>query len=296
LSAVLLAVPNFSEGRERETIEAIMADFAKGAELLDRHSDAVHDRTVLTLALHGEGSPTAPLLAGARACVERIDLRAHEGAHPCVGALDVCPVVFTEEADRPAAAEAARVAASAIAELEVPVFLYGELASEPERSERAYFRAGGLAELARRMAAGELLADYGPAVPHPSAGATLITARPPLAAFNLLLDTGDVNVAREVAEGLREAGGGLAGVRAIGVDLDGRAQVSTNVHDPVGTPLAEVIERVRMLAAAHHAAPVEGEVVGLVPQAALAGLPDDPPLAGFDPDLQVIERRLDPGE
>ena len=118
------------------------------------------------------------------------------------------------------------------------------------------------------MRAGELAPDLGPPAPHPSAGATLVTARPPLAAFNVELDTGDVEVARAVAAQLRESGGGLAGVRAVGVDLDGRAQVSTNVDDPVAVPLAAVIERVRELAAEHGARPVAGEVVGLVPEAA----------------------------
>jgi glutamate formiminotransferase / 5-formyltetrahydrofolate cyclo-ligase len=142
------------------------------------------------------------------------------------------------------------------------------------------------------MSAGELRPDFGPPAPHPTAGATLVTARPPLAAFNVVLDTGDVEVARAVAAGLRESGGGLGGVRAVGIDLDGRAQVSTNVHDPDAVPLSAVIERVRGLAAEHGAHPVEGEVVGLVAEAAIRDLPDDVPLVGFDPDLQVIERRL----
>src|SRR5688572_30289663 len=134
--------------------------------------------------------------------------------------------------------------------------------------------------------------DLGPPALHPTAGATLVTARAPLAAFNLLLDTDELEIAVAIAAELRESSGGLPGVRAMAVDLDGRAQVSTNVHDPVAVPLAAVIERVRELAAAHGVRPVEGELVGLVPEAAIAGLADDVPIPGFDPARHVIERRL----
>ena len=145
------------------------------------------------------------------------------------------------------------------------------------------------------MEAGELRPDFGPDLPHRTAGATLVTARPPLAAFNVELDSGDLEVARAVAAGLRESGGGLPGVRAIGLPLSsGRAQVSTNVHDPLAVPLATVVERVRELAAPLGARPLEAELVGLVPEAALAGYPEDVPIRGFDPDRHVIERRLAP--
>jgi glutamate formiminotransferase / 5-formyltetrahydrofolate cyclo-ligase len=226
------------------------------------------------------------------ACTDRLDISVQEGAHPRIGTLDVCPVVFLGEPERAAAREEAIAAAEAIAALEIPVFLYGELASEPERRERAHFRRGGPSELARRLRSGELVPDLGPAELHPRAGATLVTARPPLAAFNLLLDTGELEIAVAIAADLRESGGGLPGVRAMAVDLDGRAQVSTNVHDPVSVPLAAVIERVRELATERGVAVASGEVVGLVPEAALAGLPGDLPMGGFDPDRRVIERRL----
>ena len=287
---MLLAVPNFSEGRDVDVVEEVTGAFAAGAELLDRHTDPIHNRTVLTLA--GEPDRLTPaLVGGAAACVARLDLATHDGAHPRIGSLDVCPVVFTTEADRAEARSSALAVAEAIASLGVPVFLYGELASEPERRERAYFRRGGPSELGRRMEEG-LRPDLGPGELHPTAGATLVTARAPLAAFNLLLDTGELEIAVAVAAELREAGGGIPGVRAMAVDLDGRAQVSTNVHDPVAVPLAQVIERVRELAEAHGVRPLEGEVVGLVPEAAIADLPPDLPIPGFDPDRHVIERRL----
>ena len=285
-----VAVPNISEGRNSEAIAAIAGAFAPAA-LLDRHTDGVHNRTVLTLA-GAEDELVVALAGGARACVERIDMRRHQGAHPCVGALDVCPLVYPSDDDRDVARGLALETADAIAALGVPVFLYGELATEPERRERAFFRRGGLEELTARMASGELRPDRGPAEPHPSAGATLVTARRPLAAFNVELDTGDAEIARAVAARLRESGGGLVGVRAVGVDLDGVAQVSTNVHDPIAVPLATVIERVRDLAAEAGARPVAGEVVGLVPEASIGGLPEDVPLRGFDPDRHVLERRL----
>jgi glutamate formiminotransferase/glutamate formiminotransferase/formiminotetrahydrofolate cyclodeaminase len=288
----LLAVPNLSEGRDRKRIAELEAAFARGVAVLDRHSDPDHNRTVLTIS----GIPGAvadALSHGAKAAIDNIDMSAWEGLHPCIGALDVCPVVWLDPADRdPARAEALAVA-ERIGGLGVPVFLYGELAKRPERAERAYFREGGLTELSARMQGGILRADRGPDLPHPTAGATLVTARPPLAAFNVELDTGDAAAARTIAAALREAGGGLPGVRAIGLRLSsGRAQVSTNVHDPGSTPLGTVVERIRVLAEPLGARPVEAELIGLVPERALSGYPDGVPIRGFDPDLHVIERRL----
>jgi glutamate formiminotransferase len=285
-----LSVPNFSEARDSDAVAAISSAFG-GAELLDRHSDPVHNRTVLTLAAAGPQLRSA-LGAGARACIERIDIHTHDGAHPCVGALDVCPLVWLEEAGRGEARQLALAVAGDLGDLGVPVFLYGALAAEPERAERAYFRRGGIEALAARMAAGEVAADFGPPEPHPTAGATLVTARPPLAAFNVELDTTELAVAAAVAADLRESGGGPPGVRAIGIDLGRCAQVSTNVHDPLAVPLGVVIERVRELAARHGAAPVAGEVVGLVPRAALRELPEDVPLRGFDPRTGTLEARI----
>jgi glutamate formiminotransferase len=295
----LLAVPNVSEGRDAARIEVLEGAFSEGALPLDRHTDADHDRTVFTLAAGaseltgGAEALIDALAAGARAAVEAIDMASYDGLHPAIGALDVCPVVWLDPADREAASEAARAVAERIADLGVPVFLYGDLASAPERRERAYFRNGGLAELWLRMESGELRPDRGPGEPHPSAGATLITARPPLAAFNVELDSDDVEVARAVAAGLRESGGGLPGVRAIGLALgSGRGQVSTNIHDPARTTLGAVVERVRDLAGPLGARPVEAELVGLVPEAALAAYPVDVPIRGFDAGLHTIERRL----
>ncbi len=288
----LLAVPNVSEGRDRARLAALEKAFARGVSLLDRHSDGDHDRTVFTLA--GQPGPlTEALVAGAEEALETIDMSGYGGAHPAIGALDVCPLVWLDAADRDAARTEAVAAAAQIGGLGIPVFLYGELARDPGRAERAYFRNGGLAELWLRMESGELRPDFGPGLPHRRAGATLLTARPPLAAFNIELDSGDIELARAVAAGLRESGGGLPGVRAIGLLLSsGRAQVSTNVHDPLAVPLGAVVERVRELAAPLGARPLEAELVGLVPAAALSGYPEDVPMRGFDPERHLIERRL----
>lgn len=288
----LLAVPNVSEGCDAGRLSILATAFGRGVSLLDRHTDGDHERTVFTLA--GPPGPlTEALVAGAEEALETIDMATYGGAHPAVGALDVCPLVWIDPADRDAARTEAVAAAEQIGGLGVPVFLYGELARDPGRAERAYFRNGGLAELWLRMEAGELRPDFGPDLPHRRGGATLVTARPPLAAFNVELDSGDLEVARSVAAGLRESGDGLPGVRAIGLlPSSGRGQVSTNVHDPLAVPLAAVVERLRELAAPLGARPLEAELVGLVPAAAVAGYPADVPMRGFDPERHLIERRL----
>lgn len=292
MAPLLLAVPNVSEGRAAARIEALAEAFAGGVELLDRHSDPDHNRTVFTLAGDAEGL-TGALARGAAAAIEAIDMEAHEGVHPATGALDVCPLVWPSPGERNLVRETALAVAEALGALGVPVFLYGELATRPDHVERAYFRNGGLSELWLRMESGELRPDFGPGLPHRTAGATLVTARAPLGAFNVELDSADLDLARAVAAGLRESGGGLPGVRAIGLPLSsGRAQVSTNVHDPLAVPLGAVVERVRELAAPLGAHPVEAELIGLIPAAALAGYPGDVPIRGFDPRRHTIEARL----
>jgi glutamate formiminotransferase/glutamate formiminotransferase/formiminotetrahydrofolate cyclodeaminase len=286
----LLAVPNFSEGRDTAVIAAIRAALDARGGLLDRHSDREHNRSVYTVA--GEGGLVELLADAAEVAVQKIDMRHHRGLHPCVGALDVCPLVWLRAEGRDDAAAIARQVGERIAALLVPVFFYGELAGSEQRRERAYFREGGLPALRERMGAEELVPDLGPGAPHPTAGATLLTARPPLAAFNIELDAADAVVAQRVAAALREAGGGLPGVRAIGLPLEGgRSQVSTNVHDPIAVPLRMVVERVTELAAEQGARPVAAEIVGLVPQAALQGFPEELSIRGFDPARHVIEHR-----
>lgn len=287
-SELLMAVPNVSDGRHRPRLETIERGFAP-ARFLDLHADADHNRSVFTLAAR-QGELAEGLVSGARAVVENVDITLHGGVHPYVGALDVLPVVYRDESQRgPACAEALTAAARIGDELELPVILYGELATRPEHRERAALRRGGASELALRIESGELVPDFGPARAHPTAGVVLATARPPLVAFNVDLATPDLDAARRIAAAIRESGGGLPGVRAIGLWLEHRgcAQVSTNVHDHRATPLREIV------AAVAAAAPVgEAELVGLAPAEAFEGFPADVALRGFSPERHLLENVL----
>jgi glutamate formiminotransferase/glutamate formiminotransferase/formiminotetrahydrofolate cyclodeaminase len=283
---ILMAVPNVSVGRDAGAIAAIGAAFAARATLLDTHSDPDHGRSVYTLAGR-QGELAQALVDGAREAISRIDLTRHAGDHPHVGALDVAPVVYLDEAMRGAACAEALTAGARIGdELGVPVFLYGMLA---DGRERAAIRKGGPAALADRMARGELEPDYGPPALDPRSGAVLVAARRPLVAFNVDLDTDDLSLARATAAGLRESGGGLPGVRALGLFLPerGRAQVSTNVHDHLACSLGEIVAFVE------ERAPVaEAELVGLAPESAFRGFPEHIGLRDFDPRRHIIENAL----
>ncbi|HEY4095115.1 MAG TPA: hypothetical protein VGM33_06390 [Baekduia sp.] len=275
---MLLAVPNVSEGRDAATVAAIGAAYAAGgAHLLDTHADPDHHRAVHTLAAR-PGALAGAVVAGARAAVARIDLRAERGIHPHVGALDVAPVVFLDDARRGAAtAEALALAERLGEEAGLPVFLYGLLAGGRTRAD---LRRGGLAVLTRRIAAGELRPDFGPPTPHPTAGAVLVAARPPLVAFNLeLAAPATLADARAIAAAIREGGPeGLPGVRALGLELTAQgaiAQVSTNVEDHRAVALADVVAAV-----ARHATVAACELVGLAPALAFDGFPDDVPVRG----------------
>ena len=272
----LLAYPNVSEGRDEATIAEIARAFGPG--LLDVHSDPDHHRSAFTLA-GGPGELSEAVLRGAARAVELVALSEHDGVHPRVGVLDVAAIVYLSHADRGAACTEALVLADRLGhELELPVFLYGALAGG---RTRAQLRRGGPAELSRRVHAGELTPDFGPPGPqlHPTAGAALVAARPPLVAFNVMLASGaSLQDARRAAAAIREGGpDGLAGVRAIGLWLSerGAAQVSTNIEDPAATTPAAVLAAV-----AGHAPVAGAELVGLAPAAALTDFPADLALAG----------------
>lgn len=275
---MLLAIPNVSEGRDLAAVADIGAAYLRGgARLLDTHTDRDHHRSVHTLAAR-PGVLADALVEGARTAVARIDLRTERGIHPHVGALDVAPVAFLDEARRGAAcAEALTVAERLGEEVGLPVFLYGLLA---EGRTRAFLRRGGLPELTRRIVAGELAPDFGPARPHPTAGAVLVAARPPLVAFNLeLASPATLADARAIAARIREGGAeGLPGVRALGLELTAQsaiAQVSTNVEDHRAVPLARLVAAV-----ARHVPVAACELVGLAPAAAFDGFPDSMPIRG----------------
>jgi glutamate formiminotransferase/glutamate formiminotransferase/formiminotetrahydrofolate cyclodeaminase len=276
VSPPLIAVPNVSEGRDPLVLAAIGDAFTRaGARVLDVHSDPDHHRSVFTLA-GAHGQLASALVAGARVVVANVDVSAHSGIHPHVGALDVAPIVHVTADQRGAAAAEALVLGELLAtQLQLPVFLYGALGGG---RTRAQVRRGGPAELARRMAEGELVPDFGPPTLHPTAGATLVAARPPLIAFNLeLAPPATLREAKRIAAAIREGGSeGLPGLRAIGLELAARggvAQVSMNIEDHLALPLARVVEAVRA-----HAPVAEAEVIGLPPEAAFAGFPDDLPV------------------
>jgi len=288
---VLEAVPNVSEGRDPEALSAIADAFSQGADLLDVHADADHHRSVFTLV--GEDAALVDaLLAGIAAATARIDLREHVGVHPRVGAADVVPLVPLVPDDMARAMEAAHALAARVgAELDLPVFLYGEVG---DRQRPAYFRRGGLEGLSARVELGELVPDAGPHEIDPRSGAVLVGARHVLIAYNLDLATDDVAVARSVAGAVRHSSGGMPGLQAIGLDLPeaGRVQVSMNVVDVDAAPLHEVVERVRAAARERGVEVAGGELVGLVPErvveaAAAAGVE----LPGID-ESQILERRL----
>jgi glutamate formiminotransferase len=287
----LEAVPNFSEGRDRVTIDAIAEALSRRTQVLDVHSDPDHNRSVFTLV--GEDDDLVDgLLAGIAAGRDRIDLRDHEGAHPRIGAADVVPVVALRsehmERARAAAMELARRVGE---ELGLPVFLYGELAAG---RGPAFFRAGGTEGLARRLAAGELRPDFGPAALHPSAGGVMVGARKPLIAFNVDLWGGTVEDARAIASVVRERDGGFPGVRALGLDLPGadHVQVSMNIEDWEAAALHEIVARVGAEAAARGIEVAGSELVGLMPAgAAAAAAGATLRIEGFDAS-RLIETRL----
>ncbi len=276
----LLAVPNVSEGRDAAAVDQIAKAF--GPHLLDVHADPDHHRSVFTLA-GPPGQLAQAISQGAAQAIGLLTIAGHGGVHPRVGAIDVAPIVYLDEVDRGAACAEALVLADRLGDqLELPVFLYGILAGGRTRAE---LRRGGPETLGRRIEQGELRPDFGPPRLHPTAGATLVAARPPLVAFNVeLRSPATLADAQAIAAKIREgANDGLPGVRAIGLWLQhmSLAQVSTNVEDHRATPLRDVVAAV-----AHHAelagAGVAGaELVGLAPGAAFEGFPEDLPLRGY---------------
>lgn len=260
------AVPNFSEGRDKEKIgriaEAVRA--VDGVTILDLHSDADHNRSVLTFV--GEEGPLLEAsVALARACVREIDLAAQRGVHPRMGSLDVLPFVPLSGATMEGAVSLAREAGESLGALGLPVYLYGEAATAPNRRNLSEVRKGGYEGLAARAREPGWRPDYGPATPPPRLGAVAVGARPFLVAFNAYLDTSEVEKARAVASEVRERDGGLPSVKALGLEVGGRAQVSMNLTDLEKTSVAGALDAVRRSAGEHGARVEETELVGLLP-------------------------------
>ena len=260
------AVPNFSEGRDREKVSRI-ADAVRavpGVRVLDLHSDPDHNRSVLTFAGE-EDAVLAGSLALARACAAELDLAAQTGEHPRMGVLDVLPFVPLEGAAMDDAVRLARRAGELLGALGFPVYLYGSAATAAHRRDLPDVRRGGYEGLASRIDDPLWRPDYGPARLDPRGGAVAVGARPFLVAFNAFLDTADATLARDVAAEVRERDGGLPAVRALGLEVGGRAQVSMNLTDLGKTSIPVALEAVRAAAAERGAAVESTELVGLVP-------------------------------
>ena len=291
-------VPNFSEGARPDIVEAIVAKVRaeSPARILDLQSDASHNRSVLTLA----GDPDSlfkAVLALVGACLTVIDLRTHRGEHPRMGAVDVIPFIPLEGATiKDCVALAHRVGEAIAKAHHVPVFLYEDAASAPHRKGLEDIRRGQFEGLAAKLKDPQWQPDFGPSEPHPSFGAVVVGARMPLIAFNVNLNTDDVEVAKKIAKGIRHSTGGYRFVKAMGlvVDINGRkvAQVSMNMTDFTKTPLFRVMETIRNEAARYGVAISGSEIVGLVPTQALIDSAEHYlQLTGFS-NAQVLETRL----
>ena len=289
-------VPNVSEGRRAEVIASLAAAIdAPGVHLLDRSSDVSHNRTVFTVAAEPAvlGDAVRRLFAAA---IAAIDLRTHDGVHPRIGAVDVVPFVPLRDATMQQCIALAREVGQRVAdEFAIPVFLYEDAAATEDRRNLAEVRRGGLAGVTQRMRQPAWRPDFGPDSPHPSAGASAIGARPILIAYNVNLATNRLSVAKRIAAGIRERGGGLSFVKAMGVPLEDRGivQVSMNLTNYRETPMTAVFDAIAREAAADGVRVLESEIVGLVPADAL---PPDPArrlkLRGEDLG-KVLEARLE---
>lgn len=291
-TVLLESVPNVSEGRREAVIRRLRA--AVEGVLLDLGSDADHNRSVLTLAGRGPQLERA-LLRLYETALEEVDLSVQRGVHPRIGAVDVVPFVPLGDTPMTEAVAAARSLGARVAErFKLPVYLYEEAATRPERRNLAEIRRGGIARLAERLTDPGWAPDFGPPRLHPRAGATVIGARRFLVAFNVELATADVRIARRIAARIREAGGGLPAVKALGLYLErlGRAQVSMNLVDFRRTSPARAVAAVRREATALGTEVVATEIIGLIPAAALAdATPEELQIKNFRPEL-VLEERL----
>ena len=290
------SIPNVSEGRRPEVVDRLAAAVTAtpGVRLLDRSSDASHNRSVLTLV--GDApSLKAATLALVGAAVGAIDLRTHKGEHPRLGAVDVIPFVPIEGVTMADCVALAKdVAAEVARQFGVPVYLYEEASDNPLRKNLEDIRRGEFEGLRAKMASSGWAPDFGPAGPHPSAGATVIGARMPLIAYNNNLATDRLDVAKKIAAAIRHSSGGLRYVKAMGVKLEDRnlAQVSINLTNYEKTPMFRVFEMVRREAERHGVSVLESEIVGLVPSAALVSTAQFYlQMEGFSP-AQILENKL----
>jgi glutamate formiminotransferase len=294
--AVIESVPNVSEGRRADVVAALVESVQRvdGVRLLDHSSDASHNRSVLTMVGDAQGLETA-ILALVERAVESIDLRAHRGEHPRLGAVDVVPFIPIEGATMADCVALARRVGATIAErCAVPVYLYEEAAANPSRRNLEDIRRGEFEGLASKMASEGWTPDFGGPQPHPTAGATVVGARMPLIAYNINLATDRLDVAKKIAAAIRFSSGGFRFVKAMGIALQDRGivQVSMNLTNYEKTPIFRVFDTVRREAARYGVQVLESEIVGLVPAAALTDAAEYYlQLTGFTRE-QVLENRL----
>jgi glutamate formiminotransferase len=292
---IVECVPNFSEGADSRRVQAIVAAMrVEGVHLLDWSMDADHNRSVVTIA--GEpGAVVEAAVRGAGKAAELIDLTRQQGVHPRIGAADVIPFVPISGIKLEQCVLLARQAGLEIwRRFGVPVYYYEAAAARPDRANLEDVRRGQFEELrdAARKEATRRPDVGGPGL-HPTAGACAVGARKFLVAYNIYFDSTDVAIARAIAREIRAASGGLKGVKAMGVLAHGRAQLSMNITDFQVTPLSEVYRTVAKLAMRHKTAPVEGEVIGLLPEAACERESEwMRQLIGFDPTAKILENRL----
>ena len=269
---VIESIPNISEGRRGDIVAQIVERvLSTGVRLLDYSSDPSHNRSVITLA--GDAATVkAAILELFAVCLDTIDLRAHSGEHPRLGAVDVVPFVPIEGVTMADCVALARDVGAAVAErFNLPVYLYEEASDNPLRRNLEDIRRGEFEGLAAKMQQPGWAPDFGPSRPHPSAGASVIGARMPLIAYNINLNTDRLDVARKIAAAIRHSSGGLRYVKAMGVKVEDRnlAQVSMNLTNYEKTPMFRVFELVKREAARYGVTVLESEIVGLVPTAAL---------------------------
>ncbi len=274
MKTIIECVPNFSEGRDPGKIEKIVEPFRgrDGVKLLDHQRDEDHNRLVVTVA----GRPDALVAAvidSMRAAIEVIDMRSHKGQHPRMGAVDVVPFIPVKNVTmEEAVALSKRLAEEAAAEFNLPVFLYEESATRPQRRNLADIRRGQFEGMAEKLTQPDWTPDCGPTQVHPTAGVTAVGARMPLVAFNVNLDTDKLDIANAIARKVRHISGGLRYCKAVGIDLKdkGRVQVSMNMTDYRKTALYRAFELIRIEARRYGVNVVGSEIVGLVPMEALA--------------------------
>lgn len=272
---IIECIPNFSEGRDTAVINALKetAQSVPGVMLLGVSSDADHNRSVITIAGNRKGIEEAAFLLCKTAC-EKIDLRKHRGVHPRMGAADVIPFVPLSGSSVVECVEISKIVGKRIAEeLGIPVFLYEESQTRKERRNLATIRKGGFEGMSEKILLDDWQPDFGERKIHPSAGVVAVGARAPLIAFNVNLNTPDVEIARKIATTIRESSGGLKYLKAIGVKLSalGLAQVSMNLTNYEVTPVHTAFEAVKAEAARYGIDVAESELVGFAPARALAG-------------------------